>query len=338
MTNVPIVQLNYEKSSRWQTLLAQAITNPLELLKILELDENLLLAAKLASRDFKLLAPRNYVDKIKKGDFHDPLLRQILPIAEELIENNDYLKGPLQEALTNPIPGLLHKYQGRVLLTITGACSINCRYCFRRHFPYSENRMNKTNFDQIINYLAQNSSIHEVILSGGDPLVATDNYLAKLVDKITSIAHIRRLRIHSRLPIMLPDRITPEMIAWLSRPNLKSILVLHINHPNEMDEHLAMALQKLIAAKITLLNQTVLLKGVNDQAAVLAELSEKLFNYGILPYYLHTLDKTAGTAHFDLTPEAISKIYDALQTLLPGYLVPKLVREKAGAKYKTLII
>lgn len=317
----------------WQQALSNALSDPKELVSLLPHLRDQLQAIQTASQDFKLLIPRDYLSKIDPCNPEDPLLKQVLPIAKELISPTDYSHDPLQESKANPIPGLLHKYPSRVLLTLTNACAVNCRYCFRRHFPYAENR-----FDQeaIIHYLQAHPEVNEVILSGGDPLIAKDSYLAKLSTALDSVDSIRRLRIHSRLPVMLPSRINEEFIQWFSHSKRQAILVLHSNHPNELDNNLHQALIPLRQAGVTLLNQTVLLKGVNDSAEALAALNEKLFEYGVLPYYLHCLDKVAGAAHFDLSREQISTIYEQLQTRLPGFLVPKLVREEPGKLHKSL--
>jgi len=274
---------------------------------------------------------------MKKGDIHDPLLQQILPLGAELQEHPGFVKDPLNETAVNPISGLLHKYHGRVLLTVIGTCAINCRYCFRRSFPYHENNPGTAGWEKALEYIANDSSITEVIFSGGDPLVATDKYLFTLSQKIAAIPHVKTLRIHTRLPIVLPERITTDFIEWFTSSRLKPVLVVHCNHPQEINEEVAVRLHKLRDAKITLLNQAVLLKNINDKADILIKLSETLFEHGVLPYYLHLLDRTRGTAHFEVEEARAKQLIAKIMQKLPGYLVPKLVREIAGAPAKSPI-
>ncbi len=320
--------------SHWQTALSTAITDPKELLELLHLDLALLPAAQQAAKLFPLRVPRGFVARMQKRDVSDPLLRQVLPLHLEFDEIEGYEKDPLQENKVNPLPGLLHKFQGRVLLTVTGACAINCRYCFRREFPYQQNNPGTAGWEKVLAYIAADSAISEVILSGGDPLVAGDTFLAKLVEKLAAIAHVKILRIHSRLPIVLPERMTVEFLEWFTATRLQPVLVVHCNHPNEVDDNVLAALQKMRQQGVTLLNQAVLLKGVNDSVAILTQLSQKLFSAGVLPYYLHLLDKTRGTAHFDIDEASAGKLLAGMMAQLPGYLVPKLVREVPGAASK----
>ena len=337
MNNLSALKPIRLKTTSWQTELANAITDPQELLNLLKLDQNLLPAAKSANQLFKLLVPRCYLSKIEPGNPDDPLLKQVLPLAAEHELNPLYELDPLKEKQANKIPGLLHKYPSRVLLTVTGACGIHCRYCFRRHFPYQQNRLSTKNIEAILAYLYSQPAINEVIYSGGDPLIAPDDYLAKLTAQLANIPHLNKLRIHSRLPITIPSRITEDLINWIKQSRLQIILVVHCNHPNEIDQTTKEALQKLKQANVTLLNQSVLLKGVNDSADVLATLSEKLFEIGVLPYYLHLLDKVQGATHFDMPVNEAKSIYQELQKKLPGYLLPKLVREDAKQLHKILV-
>jgi EF-P beta-lysylation protein EpmB len=270
-----------------------------------------------------------------RGNCRDPLLRQVLPIDDENRIQPGYSEDPLQESAAMPVPGLLHKYKGRVLLTVTGACAIHCRYCFRRHFPYSEANPAGDEWQQSLHYIRTNSDIQEVILSGGDPLSLPDDKLAKLVEHLQAIPHVRRLRIHTRTPVVLPDRIDDALLGWLSATPLNTIIVLHINHANEIDCAFNQAVKKLSRTGVSLLNQSVLLRGVNDSAGTLQELSERLFDTGILPYYLHQLDPVQGAAHFAVDDDSAIKIVNRLNNRLPGYLVPKLVREIAGRGSKT---
>jgi EF-P beta-lysylation protein EpmB len=326
--------LNSTKTCAWQTALGQAISDPAELLNILELDPNLLDAAKSAAKLFPLKVPRGFVARMQKGNINDPLLKQILPLGAELIETPGFNKDPLQEADVNPIPGLLHKYKGRVLLTFVGTCGINCRYCFRRHFPYGENNPGTEGWERALKYIAEDQTIDEVILSGGDPLVANDKSLRVFSEKLNAIPHIKRLRIHSRMPIVLPERISPEFIQWLRDLKQKPVLVTHSNHPQEINHAVRAAMRLLTEAGVVLLNQAVLLKGVNDNVETLIALSETLFAAGIQPYYLHLLDKVQGSQHFDLAVQHARTLHWELSQRLSGYLVPKLVYEKAGAPAK----
>lgn len=325
-------------SFTWQEALSDLITDPKELLALLELDPNLLPAARAAATLFPLKIPRNFLSRIKKGDAHDPVLHQFLPLGLELNATEGYVKDPLQEANANPISGMLHKYHGRVLVTLTSACAVHCRYCFRRYFPYAENNPGTRGWEKIFAYIGQDDSITEVILSGGDPLSVSDHLLKLFSDQLSMISHIKRLRIHTRIPIVLPERITDEFIAWLSSLKFQIVMVIHANHANEIDESVINAVQKLRQAGVQLLNQSVLLKGVNDNANALIELSEKLFSLGVLPYYLHMLDRVEGAAHFDVTESKAHELIAALMRKLPAYLVPKLAREEAGATSKTILI
>lgn len=321
------------KSKRWQTVLIDVITDPEELFDLLDLDKQFLVEAQKAVKLFPLKVPREFISRMQKGNFHDPLLRQILPIDAEWNLHPEYETDPLKEKIFNPVPGLLHKYKNRVLLTLTSACGINCRFCFRRHFPYSENNPGTGGWNRIIEYIQENPSIHEVILSGGDPLTLNDRALKAFKDQLSLISHIKRLRIHSRMPIVIPERVSDELLDWICDPALTTILVVHCNHPNEINELVKKALEPL--KSITLLNQSVLLRGVNDNVATLVALSEKLFEAGILPYYLHLKDKTQGTAHFEVDLPLAKKLHQEMLSALPGYLVPKWVLEQPGEPSKT---
>ncbi|KJF88412.1 EF-P beta-lysylation protein EpmB [Photobacterium leiognathi] len=326
--NAPSVEQN------WLNDLSNAISDPFTLLKLLKIDptpwENGLAARKL----FALRVPLSFVDKMEIGNPYDPLLRQILPLAQEFEVHQGYSVDPLEEQ-QNEIPGLLHKYHNRVLLIVKGGCAVNCRYCFRRHFPYSDNKGNKRQWQQSLEYIAAHPEINEVILSGGDPLMAKDHELQWLIEHIAAIPHIKRLRIHSRLPVVIPNRITDALCQILAETRLQTILVTHINHANEIDDALKTAMQKLKQANVTLLNQGVLLKGVNDSVAALTDLSETLFDAGIQPYYLHVLDRVQGAAHFMVDDEIARQLMAGLITKVSGYLVPKLTREIGGRASKT---
>lgn len=329
-------EINPHKSN-WQIALSTAIADPKELLQLLKLDMQWLEAAEAAAKKFPLRVPRSYLNRIKKGDPNDPLLKQVLPLGLELENHPGFETDPLKETQANPVPGLLHKYQSRVLLTLTGACGINCRYCFRRHFPYEKNNPGSQGWDAAMQYIANDTSIKEVILSGGDPLVISDATLQQFSNKLATIPHIKRLRIHSRMPIALPERITDEFVKWLSELPFKSILVVHVNHPQEIDASVKEAMQRLLKSGVKLLNQSVLLKGVNDNVDTLVELSETLFDADIQPYYLHVLDKVQGAAHFDIAREEAVRLHSELRKRLAGFLVPQLTCEEPGAPAKTLI-
>lgn len=325
-----------DKTSSWQASLIHAITDPEELLQLLELNQtNWILAAKKAALLFPLKVPREFVSRMQKGNIDDPLLKQVLPLNAEFLTKSGFEKDPLNEKQFNPIPGLLHKYHGRVLLTMTGACGINCRFCFRRHFPYHENNPGKNGWNHVLQYIAEDPTIKEVILSGGDPLVLSDHLLSEFAFKLADIPHLKRLRIHSRMPIMMPERITNEFQRWTENLPLKMILVLHCNHPQEINNKVKEALSLL--KKITLLNQSVLLKDINDRIDILISLSETLFEAGVMPYYLNLLDKVEGTAHFDVDINKAKELHAEMIKNLPGYLVPKLVREQPGEPSKLTV-
>ncbi len=322
----------------WQQALAEALSDPVELFTLLELPKELLPAAFKADADFRLKVPRSFIQKMTKGDIKDPLLVQILPSGIEMEQRLGFVDDPLLENHVNPIPGLLHKYQSRALLIVTGACGINCRYCFRRHFPYHDNKPSQTEWIHALDYLQQHPEINEVILSGGDPLLAPDHVLAALVAKISMIPHIQTLRIHTRLPVFIPSRITPALITWFTTSRLKPVLVTHINHPREIDASFVGSMQRLQKNGVTLLNQSVLLRGVNDQVDVLRELSITLFQQaGILPYYLHLLDRVNGGAHFEVPVVEATLLMQRLRAALAGYLVPRLAQEVAGAASKFVL-
>lgn len=331
------MKCNRGKVNHWQNALIDAVTDPKELLELLDIDRKFLPAAQAAANIFALKVPRGFVNRIEKGNINDPLLRQVLPIDAELEKISGYSNDPLEETKYNPVPGLLHKYKGRVLLTIASVCGINCRYCFRRDFAYEKNTPGSAGWENALVYIANDPTISEVILSGGDPLVANDNTLKNLIQKIASIPHVKRLRIHSRMPIVLPERITSEFMDAITDPRLKTIMVVHCNHSNELSSDVTTAMQLLADKKIILLNQAVLLKGVNDNAETLVALSETLFAAGIQPYYLHLLDKVQGAAHFDLDREIAQKLYWEVAERLSGYLVPKLVCEQPGAPAKLTV-
>jgi len=321
-------------SIRWQHEMAQAITSPAALIEALGLDPALIEPANAAAALFRLRVPRGYVARMRPGDVNDPLLRQVLPLGEETAAVADYVADPLGEHAALRAPGLLQKYLGRALLITTSACAVHCRYCFRREFPYAEQTGDSTRFSEAIAEIARDTSLEEIILSGGDPLSLSDGRLAALTHALTRIPHIKRLRVHTRQPIVLPSRVDSGLTAWLRSVPWPVVFVLHANHANEIDSDVREACARLRESGVTLLNQTVLLRGVNDDVDVLADLSRSLFETGVLPYYLHVLDRVSGAAHFDVTEARAQEIGGALAARLPGYLVPRLVREVAGAPAK----
>ena len=324
-----------EPNTRWQSVLAMGFNCAADLLTFLDIP--LAEGSVAAEQQFKTRVPRGFASRMEKGNLYDPLLMQVLALDNELTSSDEYVLDPLIESEKNPYPGLLHKYDGRVLLTITGACAVNCRYCFRRHFPYQENNPGRNGWDDVLHYIADDTSIHEVIFSGGDPLLANDNTLSVLVDALEDIAHVKTLRIHTRIPVVLPERIDKDFLMLLKNSRLSRVVVLHVNHPNELSQDVRQVCKDLRSVGVHLLNQSVLLKGINDAPTVLAHLSEKLFEFGVLPYYLHVLDKVQGAQHFDMPVHDAIKIFQTLQTMLPGYLVPRLMREDPGALSKTLV-
>ena len=328
----------------WQRELAQAITDPLELCRALDLDPRLALGANAAAGHFRLRVPRGFVRRMRRGDPDDPLLRQVLPGAQELLEQAGFDADPLQEQRSLRAPGLLHKYRGRALLITTGACAVHCRYCFRREFPYNANGHTgprgggpPARLRPALDAVAADRSIEEVIFSGGDPLSLTTERLAQLTDALRTMAHVRRVRLHTRTPIVLPERVDAALIDWIATLPWPCVIVLHCNHANEIDAQVRDACARLRAAGAMLLNQSVLLAGVNDSVDALQALSEALWSAGVLPYYLHLLDRVRGTAHFEVDEPRARALAGELSARLPGYLVPRLARELPGAAAKTVI-
>lgn len=319
----------------WQKELSGAVSDVAslyQLLELLPLPEQVYTPNK-----FPLRVPHAFINKMKKGDPNDPLLRQILPDIAESLPVAGYTADPLGENAHNPMKGLLHKYQSRALITVTGACAVHCRYCFRQHFDYGANLPNIQDIRQICQYIANDKRINEVLLSGGDPLNINNRRFNEWIGALSAIDNIKTIRIHTRLPAILPNRIDDELIEILANCPKNIIMVLHINHPNEIDDALAQKCQRLNNHGVVLLNQSVLLKGVNDDTDTLCKLSHALFGIGVMPYYLHVLDKVAGSAHFDLPIDRVIDIYWQLLEKLSGYLVPKLVQEMAGKPYKVPI-
>src|SRR5690348_1194699 len=330
-------RLDSPQPPHWQAEMADAITSPEELLSTLGLDRRLLAPAHAAAAGFRLRVPRSYVARMRPGDAADPLLRQVLPVESELQDVADYVADPLGEHAAARAPGLLQKYRGRALLITTSACAVHCRYCFRREFPYSEQTSDAPRWSAALAEIARDSGLEEVILSGGDPLSLSDARLKSLTDALARIPHVRRLRVHTRQPVVLPSRVDDGLIDWLRSLRLPMVFVLHVNHPNEIDVQLRSACERLRTSGVTLLNQSVLLRGVNDNVEVLAELSRRLFDTGVLPYYLHVLDRVRGAAHFAVPDQEARELAGALAARLSGYLVPRLVREVYGAPAKVTL-
>lgn len=318
----------------WQQQLAHAITDPAELCTLLQLDSALIAPAIESARGFALRVPRSFAARMRRGDPHDPLLLQVLPLLAEREVRPGYVIDPVGDLDSRAGAGLLHKYEGRALLIATGACAVHCRYCFRRHFPYADHSAPQRGWQDAIDALRCDPSICEVILSGGDPLSLSERRLRQLTDALAEVPHVRRLRIHTRYPIVLPDRVDGNLLNWIESLPIQTVIVIHANHAREIDASVRRACRDLSARGVTLLNQSVLLAGVNDSVAALEELSEALFAAGVLPYYLHVLDKVQGAAHFDVPQRRAVELHERLRHRLPGYLVPRLVREVAGAPAK----
>ncbi|RRS33300.1 MAG: hypothetical protein OI74_08285 [Gammaproteobacteria bacterium (ex Lamellibrachia satsuma)] len=312
----------------WQQALSDAFTRPKALLDYLGIEQDSIPVE--FSSEFSMRVPRGFADLMRRGDPGDPLLRQVLPLQNESVHVQGFSRNPVGDLEAHAVTGLLHKYHGRALLITTGACAIHCRYCFRRHYPYENGSATPRQWEALLAYLREHPTINEVILSGGDPLMLGDEKLGRWMQQLSEIPHLQRLRLHSRLPVVLPERITPELLTHLRKNPLQSVLVIHTNHPRELSGRVTGKLKALQMAGVLLLNQSVLLRGVNDQTAVLVELSERLFEAGVMPYYLHLLDRVEGAAHFEVEQARIHTLYSGLLSRLPGYMVPKLVRETAG--------
>lgn len=318
----------------WLKQLSNGISDPAKLLEYLEINPSPWQDGFAARRLFAQRVPQSFIDRMEKGNPYDPLLRQVLPLSEEFEVHDGFSQDPLEEQ-DNSTPGLLHKYRNRALMIVKGGCAVNCRYCFRRHFPYQDNKSGKQAWANSLEYIKQQPEINEIIFSGGDPLMAKDQELEWLIEQISHIPHIKRLRIHSRLPVVIPARVTDALCKMLADSSLQVIMVTHINHANEINTEFCQKMLKLRQAGITLLNQSVLLKGVNDSIDTQVALSEALFDAGILPYYLHVLDKVQGAAHYYISDDKARAIIQGVITRVSGYLVPKLTREIGGRPSKT---
>lgn len=324
------------QEKNWQSQLNDLITDPFELLSLINLSPNDLNSQALLAHDqFKLRVPRQFAAKIESSNPFDPLLLQVLPHHLEMQDQSGFSLDPLGERDANALSGILHKYKSRLLMTLTGACAIHCRYCFRRHFPYQDNLPKEKDWLPIKHYIQQHPEINEIILSGGDPLSVSNEKLARWLGHFEELAQIKTLRIHTRVPVVIPQRIDDELVNLLSQTSLRVVMVVHTNHAKELDTYFDQSMKKLSLAQIVLFNQSVLLKGINDDPLVLTQLSYRLFDVHVLPYYLHVLDKVSGAAHFLITDAQAQNIYQKLLKELPGYLVPKLVREIHGELHKT---
>lgn len=321
----------------WRTALDDAIREPEELCRLLRLPLSLASDAALAAGKFPLLVPRTFVSRIRPGDPRDPLLAQVLPRSAERDSVPEFTPDPLGEATTVTGPGLLRKYRNRLLMVATSQCAVHCRFCFRRHFPYHRAVCDTESWGSALAQLSQDETIHEVIFSGGDPLALDDRHLAEIARQLAVVPHLRRLRLHTRLPIMIPQRVTEELTLALRSTRLTPIIVVHINHPAEIDGDVARALGELVDGGIPVLSQSVLLRGINDQVEVLAELFECLTDLRVLPYYLHQLDRVAGAAHFEVPESLGGRLVSALRARLPGYAVPRYVRETRGGPGKEVL-
>jgi L-lysine 2,3-aminomutase len=321
----------------WQQELRNAIRDPQSLCAALELPAKMARSAAAATRAFPVFVPPSYLARIECGNVADPLLRQVWPAAAEDAVVSGFVSDPVADAPYSLRPGLIQKYAGRALMVVTGACAIHCRYCFRRHFPYEESPPSKTVWAVAAKMIEQDSSIEEIILSGGDPLTVTDARLAWLVERLAAIPHLRRLRVHTRMPVMIPSRVTDGLLAWLASTRLTPVIVIHANHAQEIDEEVASAVRRLRDAGVLLLNQAVLLRGVNDSVDAQAALSLRLIDIGVTPYHLHQLDRVRGAAHFEVPIECGRQIIGELRRRLPGYAVPQYVQEQPGAPHKVTL-
>ena len=337
MRIVTFPRTSVRAESDWHAAFKSAVRNPAELCRMLRLPAKFVDAALRANRDFPLFAPRSFIARMEPGNPQDPLLRQVLPLEDELRDSPQFVADPVGDTAARRLPGLLQKYQGRALMITTGTCAVHCRYCFRRHYPFNEGPSSPLEWESAIREIANDPSIEEVILSGGDPLTRVDSSLADLAASLAEIPHLRRLRIHTRLPIVIPQRVTATLLQWLGATRLLPIVVVHANHPNELDDTVASALSSIADAGIQTLNQAVLLRGVNDDIESLVRLSSRLLECRVIPYYLHQLDRVAGAAHFEVPVQKGLRLVQEMRTRLPGYAVPRYVREDRGTASKTVL-
>ena len=333
---IPQRDLSWQTQS-WQEQLSNAVNSSTELLAKLNLSAEEPNLSEKAAKQFPVLAPHAFIDRINPEDPNDPLLRQILNVHEEDIAALGFSSDPLEESSSNPVKGLVRKYKNRALLIVTGKCAINCRYCFRREFPYNENNPSRKEWGEALSYISNHDEIEEVILSGGDPLSVSDKHLHWLIEAVSAISSIKRLRIHTRMPIVIPDRITDDLLRILEECKLTTIVVLHVNHSNEIDEQVKNCMIRLKAKTDFLLNQSVLLKGVNDSLDAQLALHNTCVDAGIQPYYLHFLDRVNGTSHFEVPKEKALALYTQMQHAMSGYMLPKLVIELPNAQSKQIL-
>ena len=331
----PQTPIGTKRPHDWHDSLSRAIRDPDTLIEMLGLPKSFKKPARVAAELFPLLVPLSFVARMRPADPNDPLLRQVLPLGDESLEVAGFTVDPVGDGNSRRAAGLLHKYHGRALMISTGACAVHCRYCFRRHYPYGNEPRRLDDWEPAFAELNSDTSISEVLLSGGDPLMLTDSRLSDLIARLATIPHLRRVRIHSRLPIVLPDRVTRSLIDLMRGTRLTPIMVVHANHPNEVVDDCEQALKTLVQSGITTLNQTVLLRGINDDAETLTNLSERLIDVGVIPYYLHQLDRVQGTAHFEVEESNGIALISELRKRLPGYAVPQFVREESGMMHKT---
>lgn len=320
----------------WQQQMKLAIRDVDTLCKALRLPADMASRAR-GMDQFPVFVPPALLARMEPENPEDPLLKQVWPASAEIAPVAGFDSDPLQESSSSPVPGMLHKYHGRVLLVVTGACGVHCRYCFRRHFPYSESPNGVEAWQTALDEIRSDKSIEEVLLSGGDPLTLADKTLHDLVRHISTIGHVKRLRVHSRMPVVIPSRLTSSLMNLLTRSRLQVVFVVHVNHGNEIDQHVSSALEQLSNEQIIVLNQSVLLKGVNDNADALVELSQKLIESRVMPYYLHQLDRVDGAAHFEVPVETGINLIEEIRARLPGYAVPRYVREIPGKPGKTVL-
>ena len=332
-----LVRTSSPVAEDWQDALRSAIRDPVELCRILRLPRHFEAAAVEASRQFPLFVPRNYIARMRLGDVRDPLLRQVLPLQDESADVAGFTRDPVGDMLSKKESGIIQKYHSRVLIITTGACGVHCRYCFRRHFPYSAVPRGPDDWSAWIAEIHRDTAIDEVILSGGDPLTLVDSQLARLAEMIAGVPHVRRLRIHTRMPIVVPTRVTRDLIEWLTGQRTTPVMVVHANHAQELDANVQRSMTALADAGVLLLNQSVLLRGVNDDAETLVELSRRLLDCRVLPYYLHQLDRVAGAAHFEVPVERGIALVEQMRSRLPGYAVPRYAREVAGEAAKQVL-
>lgn len=324
--------------SSWTKVLNEAFRDPIKLLEYLDLNSACNRKKIELDSKFRMLVPLSYAAKMKKGDWNDPLLRQVLPLKDENDKVEGFVSDPVGDLQSEISPGLLHKYKGRMLLVTTGACPVHCRYCFRREYPYLESTPDKKHWENTLNKVKNDKTVSEVILSGGDPLMLSDSRLQRMCKEIEEIPHVTTIRFHSRVPIFLPERISVEFLSWIRSLKVNVVIVIHSNHANELDGPVSIVLKSLREAGVTLLNQSVFLKGVNDSLEELEKLSTRLFSCQVLPYYIHQLDRVQGASHFEVDESKSFELIEKLKNQLSGYLIPKFVREVSGKRSKQTIV